>query len=142
MKTNSAGLALVILGMAGQGMLSGCKPASGEPDNAAAPPVPVQVVQPKLGAITRSITLPGQIKSLSASHPYAKVAGYLKSITVDKGDPIQEGGLIADIEDDGLHSESDSVPVSVYVSGRVSHTSRGSPIRPRARVNEGRTART
>ena len=116
MKTNSAGLALVILGMAGQGMLSGCKPASGEPDNAAAPPVPVQVVQPKLGAITRSITLPGQIKAYQQATLYAKVAGYLKSITVDKGDPIQEGGLIADIEVPELLAEEDRYKAEVEVA--------------------------
>jgi len=116
MKTNSAGLALVILAITGQGMLSGCKPASAETEKAAAPSLAVQVVQPKLGAITRSITLPGEIKAYQQATLYAKVAGYLKSITVDKGDPIKEGELIADIEVPELLAEETRYKAEVEVA--------------------------
>jgi membrane fusion protein (multidrug efflux system) len=98
MKNNPAGLALVILALVGQGVILGCKPSSAEPAKEAAPPVAVQVVQPKRDPITRNITLPGEVKAYQQATLYAKVAGYLKTITVDKGERVKEGDLIADIE--------------------------------------------
>jgi membrane fusion protein (multidrug efflux system) len=56
------------------------------------------VVQPKRGPITRNITLPGEVKAYQQATLYAKVAGYLKTITVDKGDPVKAGALLAEIE--------------------------------------------
>ena len=56
------------------------------------------MVHPKTGEITRSITLPGNVKAYQHSTLYAKVAGYLKTIHVDKGDAVKEGDLLADIE--------------------------------------------
>ncbi len=79
-------------------MISGCKPAPVETTKAAAPPVAVQVIQPRRGPITRNITLPGNVLAYQQATLYAKVAGYLKTITVDKGDRVKEGDLIADIE--------------------------------------------
>src|SRR6185312_12898471 len=45
-----------------------------------------------------TITLPGQIKAYQEAILTAKVAGYLRSIPVDKGDKVKAGELIADIE--------------------------------------------
>jgi len=115
MKTNSASLSLVILAIIGQGVLSGCKP-SAEPEKAATPPVAVQVVQPKRGAITRSVTLPGEVKAYQQATLYAKVAGYLKTITVDKGDQIKAGDLIADIEVPELLAEETRYKAEVEVA--------------------------
>jgi len=58
----------------------------------------VKTVHPTKGSITRSITLPGEIKPFQAATLYAKVTGYLKTITVDKGDAVKEGALLAEIE--------------------------------------------
>ena len=44
------------------------------------------------------MTLPGEIKPYQQATLYAKVAGYLKAITVDKGDSVKEGALLAEIE--------------------------------------------
>src|SRR5438093_6670322 len=92
------GLALVVAALVGQGIISGCKPSTTETTKEATPPVAVQVVQPKRGPITRNVTLPGEVKAYQQATLYAKVAGYLKTITVDKGDRVKEGDLIADIE--------------------------------------------
>jgi membrane fusion protein, multidrug efflux system len=64
----------------------------------AAAPASVQVVRPHQGGITRGITLPGEIKAYQQATLYAKVAGYLKSIAVDKGDAVKEGALLAELE--------------------------------------------
>ncbi len=94
-----AGVALIVIALVGQGIISGCKPPAAEPaKEAAATPIAVQVVQPKRGPITRNVTLPGEVKPYQQATLYAKVAGYLKKINVDKGDPVKEGDLIADIE--------------------------------------------
>src|SRR5437879_2738386 len=98
MNNNPAGLALLVIGLVGQGIFSGCKPSSAEPTKEVAPPLAAQVVQPKRGSITRNVALPGEIKAYQQATLYAKVAGYLKTITVDKGDRVKEGDLIADIE--------------------------------------------
>jgi membrane fusion protein (multidrug efflux system) len=98
MKPNPSSLALCVYSLAGLALFSSCKPASDEPKQRAAPPLAVKVVTPKRGAITRFVTLPGEIKPYQQATLYAKVAGYLKTITVDKGDQIKEGTLLAEIE--------------------------------------------
>ena len=92
------GLALVVVVLVGQGIFSGCKPSTTETTKEVAPPLAAHVVQPKRGSITRNVALPGEIKAYQQATLYAKVAGYLKTITVDKGDRVKQGDLIADIE--------------------------------------------
>ena len=45
-----------------------------------------------------AITLPGQVVAYQAALLTAKVAGFLKSIAVDKGDQVRAGALIAELE--------------------------------------------
>jgi len=73
---------------------SGCKWFRG----AQAPGTPVQTIHPKRGEIVRRVTLPGNVMAYQEVTLYAKVAGYLKSINVDKGDAVTEGELLAEIE--------------------------------------------
>jgi multidrug efflux pump subunit AcrA (membrane-fusion protein) len=56
------------------------------------------VVKPSRGNAIRSITLPGDMVALYESSLYAKVTGYLQSITVDKGDWVKKGQALATIE--------------------------------------------
>jgi RND family efflux transporter MFP subunit len=56
------------------------------------------VIRPQRGDMIRSITLPGDLVGLYQSTLYAKVTGYLKSISVDKGDWVKEGQVLAVIE--------------------------------------------
>jgi RND family efflux transporter MFP subunit len=63
-----------------------------------APGTPVQTIHPKRGEIVRRITLPGNVMAYQQATLYAKVAGYLKTIGVDKGDTVKEGDLLAEIE--------------------------------------------
>lgn len=91
-------LGLCLYSLAGLALFSGCKPAAEEPQQKPPPPLAVKVVEPKRGGITRFVTLPGEIKPYQQATLYAKVAGYLKTISVDKGDPVKEGSLLAEIE--------------------------------------------
>jgi membrane fusion protein, multidrug efflux system len=58
----------------------------------------VVVVTPVRGEIYRFVTLPGTLRANQQVTLYAKVAGYLKSISVDKGDAVKAGQLLAEIE--------------------------------------------
>jgi membrane fusion protein (multidrug efflux system) len=77
----------------------GCRPNKPEAPPRAMAPVDVRTASLKRGEIARSITLPTfRILALQEATLYAKVSGYLKSIAVDKGDGVQEGQLLAEIE--------------------------------------------
>lgn len=66
---------------------------------AVAQPAPeVTVTSPRRGEIHRFVTLPGTLRANQQVTLHAKVAGYLKSIAVDKGDAVKAGQLIAEIE--------------------------------------------
>jgi RND family efflux transporter MFP subunit len=65
----------------------------------AAQPTPeVQVTNPHRGDIHRFVTIPGTLRANQQVTLHAKVAGYLKSIKVDKGDTVKAGQLLAEIE--------------------------------------------
>jgi RND family efflux transporter MFP subunit len=66
--------------------------------HAAQPAPEVQVTSPRRGDINRFVTLPGTLRANQQVTLHAKVAGYLKSITVDKGDAVKAGQLIAELE--------------------------------------------
>src|SRR6266581_6779626 len=116
MKNDPLSLTLVCLALVGQTVMSGCKPSSAETAKEATPPLAVQVVQPKRGPITRNVTLPGEVKPYQQATLYAKVAGYLKTITVDKGDQITEGKLLAEIEVPELIAERSRYKAEVEVA--------------------------
>jgi RND family efflux transporter MFP subunit len=63
-----------------------------------APTTPVQTIHLKRGEIVRRITVPGNVMAYQEATLYAKVAGYLRTISVDKGDSVKEGALLAEIE--------------------------------------------
>jgi len=62
------------------------------------PATPVQTIHPKRSEIVRRVTLPGNVMAYQEATLYAKVAGYLKTIRVDKGDSVKEGDVLAEIE--------------------------------------------
>ncbi len=82
------------------GWLFGCERSSSPAAGAASPPVAnVQIILPHRGEISRSLTLPTyRLLAYQEAILYAKVAGYLKTITVDKGDAVTNGQLLAEIE--------------------------------------------
>ena len=79
-------------------LVCGCSPPTVEAPSKPAPPVPVRLVSAKNGQATRSITLPGNVLAYQQAMLYAKVGGYVKTVAVDKGDSVNAGALLADIE--------------------------------------------
>jgi len=65
---------------------------------AAAAPTEVKVTRPTRGDINRFVTLPGTLRANQQVTLYAKVGGYLSKISVDKGDTVTAGQLLAELE--------------------------------------------
>ncbi|HJU12595.1 MAG TPA: efflux RND transporter periplasmic adaptor subunit [Candidatus Binataceae bacterium] len=61
-------------------------------------PPQVSVIRPQAGGVERTITLPGDLAGYYEAALYSKVTGYLKSISVDKGDSVHSGQLLAVVE--------------------------------------------
>ena len=80
--------------------LSGCEEqassASAKPVEKA--PLEVKALHPHRGEVYRYINLPGEVRPLYEVTLFAKVNGYLDKLTVDKGDSVKAGDLIADID--------------------------------------------
>ena len=58
----------------------------------------MKVIQPTRGAVIRYVTLPAAIRANQQATLYAKVTGYVTKITVDKGQSVKQGDLLAEIE--------------------------------------------
>jgi RND family efflux transporter MFP subunit len=58
----------------------------------------VTVVQPEVGRMDQTLSLPGNIEALEQANLYAHVGGYLKKIYVDEGDHVKKGQLLAEID--------------------------------------------
>src|SRR5689334_11197711 len=60
--------------------------------------IDVKLAQPRKGEVARNIALPASVVANQQVTLYSKASGYLKSISVDKGDKVKKGDSIAEIE--------------------------------------------
>ena len=67
--------------------------------------LPVRVAKPKMSGESFELLLPGDVRSYLESPIYAKVSGYLKKLTVDKGDRVEAGQLVAVLENPEAEQE-------------------------------------
>jgi membrane fusion protein (multidrug efflux system) len=65
----------------------------------------VVTAQSVRGSATRKISLTGELRPYKATTLYSKVGGYLSKITVDVGDRVRAGQLIAEVQAPELESE-------------------------------------
>jgi membrane fusion protein (multidrug efflux system) len=94
-RTSCLGTGCVVLGA----ILSACGRSAGDnPPPAPLPATEVHTTQLVQGPITRSVVLPAQVIPFQQATLYAKVSGYLKNISVDKGDKVSAGAVLARIE--------------------------------------------
>ncbi|HLY76063.1 MAG TPA: efflux RND transporter periplasmic adaptor subunit, partial [Planctomycetota bacterium] len=83
------------------GLLASCDGAHGETRTTAEPgkgPVEVQIIHPTRQDLIRKVVLPGSVRADLEVTLYAKVTGFLKEITKDRGDRVKAGELIATLE--------------------------------------------
>ena len=93
--------------------------------------VDLKIARPTRGDIIRFVTLPGSIKANQQATLYAKVPGYLKSISVDKGDLVTAGQALGEIEVPELLADLAKLKAEVKVaeidSDRVSAAQKKAP---------------
>jgi RND family efflux transporter MFP subunit len=65
----------------------------------------IEIVKSTKGPEFRTIKLLGDVRSAQTATIYGKVSGYLKSIKVDKGDMVQAGQVIGEIESPELEQQ-------------------------------------
>lgn len=113
-KSNHLAFALAGLLMAITPMFSACTKARSD-----VPPVRslprVVVVHPQIGTATRTLTLPGDVVGYYQTALYAKVTGYLKSISVNNGDRIKKGQVLAQIEVPELRQRLDRARANLEI---------------------------
>jgi RND family efflux transporter MFP subunit len=78
-----------------------------EPREVASSPsdVHVQVTYPRKGGVERTTTQPGSVQAFESVDLYAGVPGYLKSQTVDIGDHVKKGQVLATVDVPDLDKE-------------------------------------
>src|SRR5579864_1995754 len=64
----------------------------------------------------RTVTLPGNVVPYYSTTLYAKVAGYLNRINVDKGDQVKSGQVIAELEVPELIAQQTEYRAEVQVA--------------------------
>jgi len=90
------------------GVFGGCDGAHGETPGAGEPErglVEVRILKPTRQDVVRKIVLPGNVRADLEVTLYAKVTGFLKAITKDRGDKVKAGELIATLEIPEMISE-------------------------------------
>ena len=76
------------------------------------------------GSAARKINLTGELRPYKATTLYSKVGGYLSKITVDIGDRVHAGQLIAEVQAPELESEYKSTVSEMENRERVSQRTR------------------
>ncbi|PYT07149.1 MAG: hypothetical protein DMF49_09080 [Acidobacteria bacterium] len=76
---------------------SGCGRQEAKPAVAEPSAVSVTVVLPKRQTLTRTLRVPGTLQAIEEAILQAKTSGYLSRITVDRGDDVRRGELLAEI---------------------------------------------
>ena len=97
----------VVLGASALVAAGACRKAEPGPavPGPAASPATFTVVRATRGSIGRTVTIPATVLPRDQAVLYAKVAGYLKTIRVDKGDQVRAGELVAEIEAPELQAD-------------------------------------
>jgi len=98
-KSETGGKFLLLLSLISCLTLCGCSAqVSSASTKAVEAPIEVKALHPHRGEVYRFINLPGEVRPLYEVTLFAKVNGYLDKLTVDKGDSVKAGELIADID--------------------------------------------
>lgn len=119
--------------------------------------VSVKTITPIRGPISRHITLPSfRILPYQGATLYAKVSGYLKTMAVDKGERVNRGQLLAEIEVPELQADEAEFKAEAEVARgnyeRMAQAVKSSPdlvvpqtvdeLRGRAEIAEAKLQRT
>jgi RND family efflux transporter MFP subunit len=74
--------------------------------------------------LTRDVTLPGDVRAFYQSTLFAKTAGYLKTIKVDKGDRVKAGEVLAVLESPETDQQVEAARSDLAVKRRLAERAR------------------
>ena len=103
-------------------LLAGCQGLFGRPVEEEAPtptPIPTPIVPEKptyvvqRGRITKMIEFTGRVSPVEETALYFKTSGYVKRVLVQRGDQVQTGDLLAELEIDDLLRQMAQAKVSL-----------------------------
>ncbi len=103
-------------------------------------PIAVQTTKPEHRDVSRLISLPGDVHPWEETTLYAKVPGYLETITVDKGDRVKAGQVIATIQAPELRADRDQAQQSYESALAAAQGSRAANARTSAEQQRARAA--
>jgi RND family efflux transporter MFP subunit len=72
-----------------------------------------------LGPNTRDVTFPADVRGFSQSTVYAKIAGYVKSLAVDKGDLVRKGQLLGELESPEIDQQVAAAEADLVIKKRT-----------------------
>ena len=78
--------------------------------------LPVQVIYPQRGPVTRSLLLPGSLRAWYEAPIFAQVAGYVHSWNADFGATVQQGETLATIDTPTLDAQYAAAKANLSVS--------------------------
>jgi multidrug efflux pump subunit AcrA (membrane-fusion protein) len=78
--------------------------------------LPVDLVSPKAGPATRSLSLPGTLSAWYEAPIFAQVSGYVSNWYEDYGASVKAGQLLATIETPGLDADYAQVKAQLRVA--------------------------
>src|SRR5438270_4935500 len=81
-------------------MVAGCeRPSEGEGGRAgtASPVARVEVVRPERQTVRRTVGEPGQLRAFEAADIHARLPGYVRRWTVNIGDSVKKGQVLAEL---------------------------------------------
>jgi membrane fusion protein (multidrug efflux system) len=79
----------------------------------------VFVTEARAAPASRAVTLPGDVRGFLQSTVYAKIAGYVKSVRVDKGDHVEEGQVLGVLESPEVDQQVAAAEADVAVKRRT-----------------------
>jgi RND family efflux transporter MFP subunit len=88
-------------------------------DQAVGKGVHVAVTSVRAGGGAREIKLPGEARAFYQSTVYAKIAGYVKSMKVDKGDSVRRGQILAVLQSPELDQQVAAAKSDVIIKRRT-----------------------
>jgi RND family efflux transporter MFP subunit len=94
---------LVLVGMAPR--LRAATEIRDDRERAAAEPARVQVGKPMRQGAGGKVVLPGTVQALQEAVVYARTSGYVRSFTVDIGDPVKAGQVLATLDTPEIDQE-------------------------------------
>ncbi len=93
----------------GIALSAACARGGAAPGGSQDVPITVTVVRPERRTLARTLRIPASVQALQEATLYAKAAGYLSRIMVDRGDRVRAGQVLAEISVPETANEKDVV---------------------------------